>query len=536
MLELLEPWGDRCDPPLDLAGDESRRGAFCRAYRGTENALGCRTTRAQIGDILMTADEAERWYARFKAEPDAVADERLVLDPKAPWPSSQKLIGRHWTQGHLRTLHHDGSDFLEYRGTHYERVEDRMLANRLWQHLDQADKIVKTGDGKVRVRFEPTTTRVNDVLNAVRAVSSFPSRIDLPAWIGDDPLGAANEILPCVNGLLHVPTRALHSLTPAFVSTNALPYAFDREAPAPEKWLSFLRSLWPDDCETINTLQEMFGLILTADTRHQKIFLVLGPRRSGKGTIARVLRALVGIHNTAGPTLGSLGEQFGLEPLIDKRLATVSDARLGRKADVGLIAERLLSISGEDALSVGRKYKTAWHGKLPTQIVILSNEVPNLRDASGALASRYLVLSCTCSFLGREDHGLTDRLLTELPGILNWSLDGLARLRERGRLVQPKASAEALGVIEDLGSPIAAFIRERCRLGPQHSIPVDDLYRAYCGWAKGQGLPQPIKAHFGRDVHAAEPGISHTKPRAEGRQTPTYNGIALAVVSDGIFE
>ena len=75
-----------------------------------------------------------------------------------------------------------------------------------------------------------------------------------------------------------------------------------------------------------------------------KILLLVGPTRAGKGVIARILGALVGAENVAGPTLSSLNGDFGLAPLLGKTLAVVSDARLnGRGAHV--VVERLLSIS-----------------------------------------------------------------------------------------------------------------------------------------------------------------------------------------------
>ncbi|MGW5470358.1 hypothetical protein [Streptomyces chartreusis] len=55
---------------------------------------------------------------------------------------------------------------------------------------------------------------------------------------------------------------------------------------------------------------------------------MVGPSRSGKGTIARVLKMLVGKENLAGPTLAGLGTNFGLSTLVGKPLAVISDARL----------------------------------------------------------------------------------------------------------------------------------------------------------------------------------------------------------------
>ena len=62
-------------------------------------------------------------------------------------------------------------------------------------------------------------------------------------------------------------------------------------------------------------------------------------------------------------------------------------------------------------------------------------------QASGALASRFIVMPLTNSFYGREDLGLTDRLLGELSAILSWAISGWQRLRERGYFVQPKSAA-----------------------------------------------------------------------------------------------
>ena len=70
------------------------------------------------------------------------------------------------------------------------------------------------------------------------------------------------------------------------------------------------------------------------------------------------------------------------------------------------MVERLLSITGEDMLTVDRKYREPWTGKLPTRFVILTNELPKFRDSSGAIANRMFILRMTESFLGREDRTL----------------------------------------------------------------------------------------------------------------------------------
>jgi len=315
---------------------------------------------------------------------------------------------------------------------------------------------------------------------------------------------------------------------PELLTFNALDFDYDEKALEPSEWFKFLNSVWPDDLESIATLQEIFGYLVSGETRQQKAFLIVGPKRSGKGTIGRVLRALLGYDNVAGPTLASLSENFGLAPLIGKRVAIISDARLGGRIDQHLIAERLLSISGEDSLTIDRKYRDPWTGRLPVRFLILSNELPRLADASGALASRFVLLMMQRSFYGREDLGLDEKLLRELPGILNWSLAGLERLKFRHHFIRPKSSAEALQELEDLTSPIGAFIRECSVVAPDETAYVEEVYQRYQSWCAANNRLPGTAQTFGRDLRAAVPGLTTERPRAAGPERKrVYRGIGL---------
>src|SRR5206468_2564202 len=131
------------------------------------------------------------------------------------------------------------------------------------------------------------------------------------------------------NGLFNLRTGRLSKHTPQFFSNVLLPFSFDRNAPRPTRWLSFVDELFDDDKESIETLQEVAGYFLKPDTSLQKIFVIVGPPRSGKGTAARVITGLLGRENVASLTLASFQSNFGLQSLIGKSLAIISDARLG---------------------------------------------------------------------------------------------------------------------------------------------------------------------------------------------------------------
>jgi putative DNA primase/helicase len=457
-----------------------------------------------------------------------------AIEPSPPEPGSTRQDARHIDPAteaarYLEAGKRDGvyrlrfqrGDFLLWRGGAYREVHLSEVRADIVRHLNQGYRAV-------------TMTATANVLDQVKAQSILSGDVRQPAWIGPEPgPWPAEEVLPAANGLVHLPTFAsggeyLRPKTPRFFSTMALDYAFDAEAPSPATWVGFLDQLWRNDTESIATLQDWFGYCLTGDTRQQKILMLVGPKRSGKGTIGRTLRAMIGPENVAGPTLASLGTNFGLWPLLAKSLAIISDARLSGRTDSSIVVERLLSISGEDALTIDRKCLQPVTCKLPTRLMILSNELPRMGDASGALASRMIVLRMTESFHGREDPTLGDKLQGELPGILLWAVDGWKRLRDRGRFVQPASGVELAEEMESLSSPTADFVRERCIVGAAYDARVADLYREYQRWSARHGREHlEDERGFGRNLRAAVPSIERKQRRVGGCQVWYYQGIGL---------
>jgi putative DNA primase/helicase len=409
-----------------------------------------------------------------------------------------------------------------------------LLAIQAWEAAGRVDE---HGNPVPQPVARKVTTRlVGDCLQALTGLALLPSDTEEPSWLklrgADIERHNPSEIIVCSNGIGHLSALAtdgvLEACTPSFFSRNALDYAFDPQAPPPRFWLEFLGQLWPKDVEAIRALQEFFGYLLTGDTRLQKILMLVGPRRSGKGTIARVLRALIGLCNVCSPTLASLATNFGMWPLLGRTVAIISDARLSGRTDVAVIVERLLSVSGEDAQTIDRKHLPPVTTKLAVRFVILTNELPKLSDPSGALAGRLILLRLVTSFYGQEDTALTDRLLTELPGILLWSIEGWLRLQQRGYYLQPKSGQELIEDMEDLASPIGAFVRERCEVGPVFEVFVRDIFAAWKFWCEEKGRKEPGHEHlFGRDLHALLPALEVRQPREGDKRFRVYVGIRL---------
>jgi len=437
----------------------------------------------------------------------------------------------------LPTLIHHRGEFLLWRDSAYRPRDDMEVqgevARTAHAHLMQLNADLEPKDRK-----KISTSVVNGVALALRSLSQIDGEKEEPCWLGDDEPFPADEVLPARNMLLHLPSlvagdRATMRPTPAFYTRFSLDYDIDLNAPRPDLWHEFLDQVFPGDKEAVETLQEVFGLALTADTTQQKIFGLIGPKRAGKGVAARVLTALVGKANVAGQTLSAMAGNFGLAPLIGKRLCIVDDARLTGRNDLSIITERLLSISGEATLTVDVKHKPAWTGKLPTRLVILSNEIPRLPDSSGALAGRFIILKFTRTFYGKEDPGLTNKLLEELPGILLWAVEGWRRLNARGYFQQPASGGELIEQLLDLSSPVGQFIREECEVGPGREVVTGDLFNAWKRWCTENGRDHPgVATSFGRDLKAAAPEVQTSKPTTRpGYPKPVrlYFGIGLKV-------
>jgi putative DNA primase/helicase len=455
---------------------------------------------------------------------------RVVLSPKRTLPTAEAYLQAHHTHtdatgATARTLRCHGGILWGWQTNRYINLEDNYVRGRLLPWLHRALRYVfnRSTQTLELTNFEANPGTVQAALESLRNLTHLPITLSAPAWIEDFPdAPPANELLIGRSRITHLPTMTDYPPTPLLFATNALDFDYDPAAPDPQHWLKFLNDLWGDDKQSIDLLQEWIGYQLIADTRQQKMLLLVGPRRSGKGTIARILTRLVGAPNVAGPTTSSLAGDFGLQPLIGKTVAIVSDARFSGN-DIAIVVERLLCISGEDMLTVDRKHLDSVTMKLNTRFTFLSNEIPRFTDASGALAGRFLILQLTESFYNREDHGLEARLCTELPGILRWAVDGLLRLSARGFFIQPDRSTESLREMEDLSSPVAAFVRDRCEVGPGLRVDVDDLYAAWRAWCEQEGHKFiSTKTTFGRDLRAAFPSIVTRQ-----NYTRFYDGIAL---------
>ncbi len=445
----------------------------------------------------------------------------VQIDIGAPYETARRFLFEHYRLNGGPTLRWWRGEWRKWVGTHYAEMEEDALRAGIYEFLDKANS------GK----FDPEPKHVNAVIDGVKARVLLPTDVDAGAWLGDgDAPWGTGQVINCKNGVLRLSDGKLEPHDPRLFALNVIDTEYRPETTAP-RWEQFLTEVWGEDWDTRNALQEFFGLVLTDETKFQKGFILVGPARSGKGTIARVLSHLLGPKNFCGPSLGHLPQQFGMQGLIGRKLAVVPDARLDNRANRSVITEKLLSIIGEDVQDINRKNKEFWSGILRVRIMILSNELPDFKDDTGVIATRFVILQTHESFLGKEDHELENKLSSELSGILNWALAGWHRLAERGRFLR-LGTGELNDELASNASAIKAFVADCCELGAEHEVSINKLYDAYRTWGEDRGANSwadrlPINQFSGKLRSAFHGQIGVIRPRDGGTRKRVFTGIRL---------
>lgn len=424
-----------------------------------------------------------------------------------------------WKDGQYETMtrdHFEGGINTFIRNEFERHAKVQAEKYEAWLESPDYDKDKDKGPPRMK---KVTTQLIKNVISASQGYCRLRGSQTLHSWTDGHEEGhcvaVKNGILNITKAITDPPppeTEILLPHTPEWFSTIKLEFPFDPIAQCPS-WLQFLSDVFDEDNQAIGLLQRWFGYLLTPDNTLGKILFIIGKPRSGKGTILHVMKALFGESNVATPGLHDLAAEHTLQTFIGKTIALIADARLSEHSDETVITERLLSISGGDPQHISRKYKDHLTGyNLPVRFTLFSNLLPKIKDASGAFTSRCLFLRMPSSHLGREDFGLRDRLLNELPGILNWAIIGRHYLDREERLNQPSQATILVDDMRELVNPVADFIETACEQHPHYRVETKDLFKIWERWCMDNDLAHPGTIQsFSRKVK----GVSMLESRRE---------------------
>jgi P4 family phage/plasmid primase-like protien len=364
-------------------------------------------------------------------------------------------------------------------------------------------------------------------------VSSIRERIEAkrarPGFFSEAPSGLAFQ-----NGFLSLDrgadgTRVFAPLRPEHRARYVLPCDYGIEAARrapPIHWVRYLRSIWANDIQSIELVHQMIGYLLSGRHDMQKIFLLLGPPRAGKGTLLNLLKDIFQDQCGAFKVAG-LDETFGLQGLLGRTVAYDPDVRRSGSMfkSEGQMVERLLSISSHDVQNIPRKRLTDVNAALPCRLLLAANPPFGIHDVGGALASRFVILTFPRSFLGSEDTKLGARLRAEIPAIVALALDGLDRLDAVGKFVEPASSAEERASVERAQNPMIGFLEECTETGSDYSCGCGEMFAAVQKWREANGHKRMGNQAFSEFMR--QRGFAQVRLGSDGSRARAYQGIRL---------
>jgi len=354
----------------------------------------------------------------------------------------------------------------------YGLGEWRQYGGGIWSAISET--AVKQGVCQVLedAKFEgvrPTASTVNSVTELTR----------IKAFVPDDEWNADSDILVCKNGALRISTRELLPHQPEHYATSAVPYDYNPDA-IPVVWNYLLSHTIP---AAAAFLQEFAGYSLTTDMSYETAVWLFGPPGSGKSTV------LAGFQAMLGHRAGLLGlaeterNRFALADLPGKTLVVASEQPSAYLASTNVLNA---IISGEP-LQIERKYRDPVTVLPRCKIAWAMNELPRVADANSGLFRRVKVIKFPQIPGEERDPRVKRAIESEGAGILNWALDGLDRLRKRGRFEVPEGVEEATTQFRESNDVPALFVAERCIKGPEYEVKASSLYAEYREWCLENG-------------------------------------------------
>jgi putative DNA primase/helicase len=299
------------------------------------------------------------------------------------------------------------------------------------------------------------------------------------------------ETVNCLNGELEL-TDGSWSLQPhrrENYRTTQIPVGYDPAALAP-RFEQFLGQVFRDDedgGEKRQALLEMMGYSLMSHARHEKFALLIGTGSNGKSVVLKLLEGLLGSANIAGVQPSNFNNTFQRAHLDQKLANIVTELKQG---EVIADAELKAITSGETATVehknknpfIMRPFCTCWFG---------TNHMPHTRDFSDALLRRAVIFEFNRTFSESErDPNLTDKLLEELPGVLNLALQAYADALKFGftKFASCDAAKRAWALEAD---QVAQFIDE-CGVRGPGKISIGTVFSEYGDWARNNGVGKSV--------------------------------------------
>jgi P4 family phage/plasmid primase-like protien len=479
----------------------------------------------------------------FQYDPDYLAEnfllDKFTFDPLDPEGEIYK--SRIFKAPDLKlaswTLRYWRGEFYHWRKGRYEQtseVEMQLLIKRFLHEENTPTFTHDPPDPPIKI----TRSMVENILLCLAGFEGvhLPQDRELNSWddgvekIGIITMSFANG-LAIFGGTGGEPGLTEH--TPKYFSLARLPYNYEKDAQCP-KWLAFLDDVMEGDGERIKLLQQWAGYLLTSASRSplvsalkfQKFLLIAGEGGNGKTVFATILEKMVGEENVSHIPLSSFDKPFALCPTLGKILNSTSESSHGLSE---LCETMLKSYTSGDRMTFERKFREPISAHPTAKVMISTNQLPNFTDKSNGIWRRMLFVPFDKTIpIDEQNPELANELAKELPGIFNWAYEGLQKLTEAGRFIEPARCKEAISEYRRDTNPARVFLEENYVEGFEfEGIPCGEMYQSYVAWCNQNGYHPLNASNSGKEVKRAFPNIVKRHTKRANKQYWIYPGLAV---------
>jgi len=327
----------------------------------------------------------------------------------------------------------------------------------------------------------------------------------------------------------------LLAFSPAFVSRNRSPIAFDENA----KCNRFLDKLiYPAvHKEDVVVLQKYGGMCLLGNNVIQRMLILDGGHGRGKTQLANVGQAIVGPENVTQLRTRFLDERFETFRFLKKTLLIGVDVEPDFLSTKG--ASVLKGLVGGDFFDAEQKGGTGsfrFQGNFCAIITSNARLRVRLKGDLGAWRRRLLIVRYEAPppKIKIPDFGM-QLVREEGSGILNWCIAGLAvLLQDVEKTGDIELSERQRGIVDSLlaeSDSLRFFLRERVERAPGHDVAVSELFEAYAEFCPDMGWePLPVT-----EVHRSVEGLilelfhvtKANSVKRDGRYVRGFRGISF---------
>jgi putative DNA primase/helicase len=335
------------------------------------------------------------------------------------------------------------------------------------------------------------------------------------------------HLLNVNNGTYDLKTMSFGAHHRMFYLTKCAPVRYDPEAKCP-RWEQFLFEVMGGNENLIYFLQKAIGYALTDSTKERVFFILWGSGFNGKTTFLETILSLLGEYEYALTTPVETFMMTRTSGGIPNDIARLRGARFvyATEGEIGhrLAESRIKRLTGRDTLSARFLYGEWFDFKPTCKLFLGTNHKPTIRGTDEAIWDRVRLVPFTQCFRGqgKEDKNLGEKLQEELPGILNWALEGCEIWQQEG-LGYPEEIREATKEYRSNMDILGDFLDDMCESDPFEEVRSSELYNAYKAWSENNGERVVSSSDFKESLEERGFMYKRTKNRR------IYTGVRLKV-------